>query len=133
MATGTIKINTVKSDSLIESNISTTSGTVLSGSLVTYSYDNNFVSINYHIRLKDTTGRPTVTVTGLPKMGATGYSRPCNPTIVRIGANTEVSDTTYATTNGTTMTINMTNFLGNVPAGTGYMVYSGSFVVPAAP
>lgn len=132
MATGTIKINTVKAGSLIESNISTSSGTVMSGSLVTYSYDNNFVSINYHVRLKDTTGRPTVTVTGLPNMGS-GYSQPCNPTIVRIGANTEVSDTTYAVPNGTTLTINMTNFLGNVPAGTGYMVYSGSLVVPAAP
>ena len=132
MATGTIKINTAKSDSLIESNISTSSGTVLSGSLVMYSYDNNFVSINYHVRLKDTTGRPTVTVTGLPKMES-GYSRPCNPTLVRIGTNTVVSDTTYAVPNGTTLTISMTNFIGAVPEGTGYMVYSGSLVVPAAP
>lgn len=132
MATGTIKINTVKAGSLYESNISTSSGTVLSGSLVTYSCDNNFVSISYHVRLKDTTGRPTVTVTGLPKMGS-GYSRPCNPTLVNRGASAEASDTTYATTSGTTLTINMTNFIGPVPAGTGYMVYSGSFVVPAAP
>lgn len=132
MATGTIKINTVKSGSLHESNISTSSGTVMSGSLVTYTYDNNFVSINYHIRLKNTTGRPTATVTGLPSMRSVS-SRPCNPTLVRIGENNEVSDTTYANINGTTMTIYMTNFLGNVPAGTGYMLYSGSFVVPAAP
>lgn len=132
MASGIIKINTVKAGSLYESNISTSSGTVTSGSLVTYTYDNNFVSINYHIRLKDTTGRPTVIVTGLPSMRS-GYSRPCNPTLVLIGRNIEVSDTTYANISGTTLTINMTNFLGNVPAGTGYMVYSGSLVAPAAP
>lgn len=132
MATGTIKINTVKTGSLYESNISTSSGTVFTGSAVTYSYDNNFVSINYHIRLKDTTGRPTVTVTGLPKMES-GYTYTGNPTLVSIDGNTEVSDTTYVTTNGTTLTIDMAYFIGNVPAGTGYMVYSGSFVVPAAP
>ncbi len=123
---------TVKSGQLYESNISTSSGTIMAGSLVTYTYDNNFVSINYHIRLKDTTGRPTVTVTGLPNMGS-GYVRPCDPTLVYISGNTGASDTTYAITSGTTLTINMTNFLGDVPAGTGCMVYSGSFVVPAAP
>lgn len=122
---------TVQTGWIGESNISTSSGTVLSGSLVTYSYDNIFVSVNYHIRLQNTTGRPTVTVTGLPKMGATGVTYPGNPTIVFIGGNTGISDTTSAVANGTTLTISMTNFIGTVPSGTGDMVYSGSFVVPA--
>ena len=54
MATGTIKINKVKSASLGTSNISTSSGTVASGSGVKYSYDDNYISISYYIRLKDT-------------------------------------------------------------------------------
>ena len=122
----------VISGSLGTSNISTSSGTILNGSTVTYSYDNNFISINYYIRLQDTTGRPTVTVTGLPNMGS-GFVRPGAPTLVRIGTDTRASDSTFATASGTAMTINMYNFIGPVPAGTGYMAYSGSFVVPTAP
>lgn len=132
MATGTIKINTVKTGSLYESNISTSSGTVFTGSVVTYSYDDNYISISYYIRLQDTTGRPTVTVTGLPNMGS-GFFQIGHPTVARIGTNNEISDATYASSSGTTMTINMYNFIGNVPDGTGYMIYGGSFVVPAAP
>ena len=131
MATGTIKINKVKSASLGTSNISTSSGTVVSGSGVKYSYDDNYIIISYYIRLKDTTGRPTVTVTGLPNMGS-GFSQFGDPTLVRIGTTNEISDATYANTSGTTMTINMYNFIGSVPAGTGYMIYSGSFVAPIA-
>ena len=132
MATGTIKINKVKSASLGTSNISTSSGSVVSSSGVIYSYDDNFISINYHIRLQNTTGRPTVTVTGLPNMGS-GFSQFGAPTLVRIGKSNEVSDATYTNASGTTLTINMYNFIGNVPSGTGYMIYSGSFVAPIAP
>lgn len=129
MATGTIKINTVKTGTLGVSNISTSSGTVMSGSEVRYSYDDNNISISYYIRLKDTTGRPTVTVTGLPNMGS-GFFRFGCPTVARIGANNEVSDTTFVNASGTTLTIGMYNFIGSVPDGTGYMIYSGSFVAP---
>ena len=132
MATGTIKINTVKSGTLYTSNISTTSGTVISSSWVRYSYDDNYISISYYIRLKDTTGRPTVTVTGLPNMGS-GFLQIGHPTVARIGANNEVSDATYASASGTTLTIDMYNFIGSVPDGTGYMIYGGSFVAPIAP
>lgn len=132
MATGTIKFNKVKSASLGTSDISTSSGSVVSGSGVKYSYDDNYISISYYIRLKDTTGRPTVTVTGLPNMGS-GFSQFGDPTLVRIGTTNEVSDATYVNANNTTLTISMYNFIGNVPAGTGYMIYSGSFVAPIAP
>ena len=132
MATGTIKINTVKSGSLGVSNISTSSGAVASGSWVRYSYDDNYISISYYIRLKDTTGRPTVTVTGLPNMGS-GFFQIGHPTVARIGTNNEVSDATYASASGTTLTIEMYNFIGSVPSGTGYLVYGGSFVAPIAP
>ena len=132
MATGTIKINTVKSGTLYTSNISTTSGTVISSSWVRYSYDDNYISISYYIRLKDTTGRPTVTVTGLPNMGS-GFLQIGHPTVARIGANNEVSDATYVSASGTTLTIDMYNFIGSVPDGTGYMIYGGSFVAPIAP
>lgn len=132
MATGTIKLNKVKSGLLGTSNISTSSGTVASGSNVSYSYDDNYISISYYIRLQNTTGRPTVTVTGLPNTGS-GLVEFGDPTMVRIGASTEVSDATYAYFSGTTMTINMFNYIGSVPSGTGYMVYGGSFVASIAP
>lgn len=131
MATGTIKINAVKSGHIGESNISTSSGSVVAGSGVNYCYDDNFISINYHIRLQNTTGRPTVTVTGLPNMGS-GFSEYGDITLVLIGTTVEASDVTHINTSGTTMTIDMYNFIGRVPSGSGYIIYTGSFTAPIA-
>lgn len=129
MATEKIKANTVKYGTLGTSYISTTSGSIESGSEVRYCCDNNFISINYMIRIKGSSGRPVVTITGLPDLGG-GFVRQGSPTQVRIGSANAISDLTSIDAGNTQATIRMYNYLGDVPSGNGYLVYNGSVVAP---
>lgn len=131
MATGKINTTKLKYGTLGTSNISTSTGTIDSGSEVRYCYNNDWIAITYMIRVKNPNGRPTVTVSGLPDVGY-GFTRQGNPSQVRIGTTNEISDLNYIEAGGTSATIRMFNYIGNAPSGNGYIVISGSFTAPIA-
>ena len=108
-------------------NITTTSGTIQSSSIVRITYNNHNISIDYYIRLASSTGRPTITINGFPTL-PTNITSTGFPTHARVGTTNYITDSHYLRyTAGTTYaTLTFYNYLGEFPAGNGYLVVSGN-------
>lgn len=112
---------------LNETNITTTSGTIQSSSIVRITYNNHNISIDYYIRVASSTGRPTITINGFPTL-PTNITSTGFPTHARVGTTNYITDSNYLRyTAGTTYaTLTFYNYLGEFPAGNGYFVASGN-------
>lgn len=110
-----------------ETNITTTSGTIQSSSIVRITYNNHNISIDYYIRVASSTGRPTITINGFPTL-PTNITSTGFPTHARVGTTNYITDSNFLRyTAGTTYaTLTFYNYLGEFPAGNGYFVASGN-------
>lgn len=111
--------------------MSSSTGSVQTGSFCRITSDNYSTAFCYYIRIKNPNGRPTVTISGIPT-SIKAFSLTGGPTLFRIGTSgCQVTDNSYIdhTANSSTMTIQMFNYIGNVPSGNGYVVLSGSFII----
>lgn len=108
--------------------MSTSTGSVLSSSILRYVYSPKFIFIYYKIRMQDTNGRPTITVPVPSDIQSVAFSGNGSVTQMRIGTTNYITDVSgfFHTANSNTMTIAMENFLGDVPAGSGWLVISGA-------
>ena len=112
------------------SQISSSSGSVMSGSAVRFEYNQHALTCNIYIRIQNPNDRPTITVSGLPS-GFPEFARIGAPSHARIGTTNSITDACIInhTENETTMTITFFNFIGHFPSGSGYLVTSDDFTV----
>ena len=112
---------------LDSTDITASSGTIKDGSIVRISYNNHNITINYYIRVANSTGRPTITLNGFPTLPTSFFSVGF-PTHARTETTNYITDSnSFQYKAGTAYaTLTFYNYIGEFPSGDGYLVVSGS-------
>ena len=127
-------IDTLNNDIIVKiqeygnSDMSTSTGSVLSASNMRYVYTNRWVFVSFKIRIQNPNGRPTITIPVPTDLQGKSFSGNGAVTQMRIGTTNYITDVSSFnhTANSANMTISMENFLGDVPSGDGWLVIQGT-------
>lgn len=107
--------------------ISSSSGSVVSNSIVRVTYNKHAVSVDYYIRVQNPDGRPTITISNFPNLPTT-FTSTGFPTHARMGTTNFITDSSiFQHISGrTTATVTFYYYLGDFPTGSGYVVAAGN-------